>query len=216
MKTVRMTEDLLSYVTQHTNLYDTVQHELVAETERLGGPAIMQVGPDQGAFLTMLTRLLGVRTAVEIGTFTGYSALSIARGLAPGGRLITCEVNPAWAPMATAAWQQAGVADRVDLRIGPALDTIRALDPELVIDLAFVDADKTGYLGYYEELLPRLRPGGALLVDNVLWFGTVVQPPFDGSTTAIREFNDHVRRDDRVDVVVLTIGDGLSLIRKRD
>jgi caffeoyl-CoA O-methyltransferase len=215
MKTVRMTEALYSYVTEHTTLYDDVHRDLVDRTERLGNASIMQVGPDQGAFLTVLTQLMGAREAVEIGTFTGYSSLCIARGLAPGGRLLTCDVRPEWTDIARAAWERAGVADRIELRIGPAIETIRALPAEPVLDLAFIDADKSGYLGYYEELLPRIRPGGAIVADNVLWFGTVATPPFDEATTIIREFNDHVMSDKRVDAVTLTIGDGVLLIRKR-
>lgn len=215
MKTIRMTEDLLSYVNAHTTLFDGVQERLIAETEQLGGPAIMQVGPDQGALLTMLTQLIGARRVLEIGTFTGYSALCIARGLPADGTLTTCEINPEWIPLAWDAWKRAGVAERIQLRIGPALETIRALDPAESWDLAFIDADKTGYVDYYEAVLPRIRPGGVIIVDNVLWFGTVVEPPFDHSTTVIREFNNHVMADDRVDTVMLTIGDGVSLIRKK-
>ncbi|WP_306364899.1 O-methyltransferase [Nocardia sp. CC227C] len=215
MKTVRMTEELMAYVTGHTSLYDDAQRRLVAETERLGGAAIMQVAPDQGAFLTLITQLIRARRVVEVGTFTGYSALCMARGLPADGRLITCEINPDWVPTATAAWERAGVADRIELRLGPALDTLRDLDPDFAIDLAFIDADKSGYIAYYEELVPRMRPGGVILADNVLWFGTVAVPPFDESAELIREFNAHVLADPRVDSVVLTIGDGVNLIRRK-
>ncbi|MFE6921012.1 O-methyltransferase [Nocardia sp. NPDC057663] len=215
MKTIRMTESLMSYVNGHTNLFDDVLAQLVADTERLGSPAIMQVGPDQGAFLTLLTQLSGARRALEVGTFTGYSGLCIARGLPADGLLVTCDINREWTALATTAWRRAGVADRIQLEIGPAIDTIRALDPAISFDIAFIDADKTGYIDYYEEILPRLSPGGVILADNVLWFGTVAEPPFDQSTMAVRKFNDHVLADDRVDVVTLTIGDGVMLIRKR-
>lgn len=148
-------------------------------TARLGPVARMQIGPDEGAFLTLLARLMGARRAIEIGTFTGYSALCIARGLAPGGHLLCCDVDKEWGQIAREAWAQAGVADQIRLRLGPALDTLRALAPDPVVDLAFIDADKENYVAYYEELLPRMRPGGAVLADNVLWRGHVIDPVGD-------------------------------------
>lgn len=214
MKTTKMTEALYSYVTEHTTLFDDVQRELMVNTEQLGGAAIMQVGPDQGAFLTLLTQLMGARKVVEVGTFTGYSSLCIARGLPPEGQLITCDTNTDWTAIAQRAWDRADVADLIDLRIGPAIDTIRSLPSDPTLDLAFIDADKSEYLSYYEELLPRLKPGGAILVDNVLWFGRVADPPSEESTSLIQEFNTHILHDKRVDAAILTIGDGVTLIRK--
>jgi caffeoyl-CoA O-methyltransferase len=166
--------------------------------------------------MTVLTRLLGVKQAVEVGTFTGYSALSIARGLEPGGHLLCCDVSEEWTSLGRQAWERAGVSDRIKLRIGPAIDTLRGLPPEETIDLAFIDADKRSYASYYEELLARLRPNGAILVDNTLWMGTVVDASVtDDDTKAIRAFNDAVATDDRVDTVQLPISDGLTLLRKR-
>jgi caffeoyl-CoA O-methyltransferase len=153
---------------------------------------------------------------VEVGTFTGYSSLCIARGLAPGGRLICCDVSEEWTSIGRRHWEQAAVADRIDLRIAPAVETLRALPKEPSIDLAFIDADKSHYLDYYEEIVERVRPNGVVLVDNVLWSGRVLdQEAKDDDTVAIRAFNDHVVADDRVDVVMLPIGDGLTLARKK-
>jgi caffeoyl-CoA O-methyltransferase len=175
----------------------------------------MQIGPEQGTFMTTLTRAIGARLAVEVGTFTGYSSLCIARGLGSSGRLICCDVSDEWTSIGRKHWEQAGVADRIDLRIGPALDTLRSLPKDAHVDLAFVDANKSGYLDYYEELIPRLRANGVLLADNVLWSGRVIDDTADDEdTVAIRAFNDRVAQDDRVDAVMLPIGDGLTMIRK--
>jgi caffeoyl-CoA O-methyltransferase len=166
--------------------------------------------------MTTLTRLLGVRQALEIGTFTGYSALCIARGLAPGGRLVCCDVSEEWAAIARDAWAEAGVADRIDLRIAPALETIATLPTEAHLDLVFLDADKESYAAYYEALLPRVRPNGVILVDNTLWSGAVIDADrTDPATEAIRAFNARVAADDRVDCVLLAVSDGLTLLRKR-
>jgi caffeoyl-CoA O-methyltransferase len=176
----------------------------------------MQISPDQGAFMTLLTRLVGARFAVEVGTFTGYSSICIARGLADGGRLLCCDVSEEWTAIAKEHWEKAGVADRIELRIGPAADTLRELSPDPPIDLAFIDADKPGYRTYYDEIVPRLRAGGLLLLDNVLWSGNVVDAGDDSENTqAIRAINDHVAADDRVEAVMLPIADGLTICRKR-
>jgi len=188
----------------------------VTGTTTLGPIAGMQVAPEQGAFMTMLTALVGARRAVEVGTFTGYSALCIARGLVPGGRLLCCDVSEEWTAVARDAWDAAGVADRIELRIAPAIDTLRALPVERTIDLAFVDADKPMYGAYADELLDRMRPGGVLMVDNVLWGGAVVDSSAtDENTVAIRAFNDMVASDDRVDAAMIPLGDGLTLLRKK-
>ena len=192
------------------------QQALIEETAALGAVAGMQIAPEQGAFLTVLTRLLGARHAIEIGTFTGYSALCIARGLADDGRLICCDVSEEWTSVGRRAWESAGVADRIDLRIAPALDTLRALEADATFDLAFIDADKPNYANYYEALLPRMRVNGAILVDNVLWDGRVVQADADDeNTVAIRAFNEMLAADTRVETVMLPISDGLTLARKR-
>jgi caffeoyl-CoA O-methyltransferase len=153
---------------------------------------------------------------VEVGTFTGYSSICIARGLADGGRLLCCDVSEEWTAIAREHWDQAGVADRIELRIGPAADTLRALPADPAIDIAFIDADKPGYRTYYEEIVERLRPGGLVLLDNVLWSGNVVDDEDQSeNTVAIRAVNDHVAADSRVDAVMLPIADGLTIARKK-
>ena len=204
------------YAAAHSLAPTEVQRELIAETASLGRVAGMQIGALQGAFMTVLATALRPRLAVEVGTFTGYSALCVAGALEPGAKLICCDVSEEWTSVARRYWERAGVADRIDLRIGPALDTLRALPAEPRIDLAFIDADKLGYLGYYEEILKRLSPGGVILVDNVLWGGAVADPSYrDETTEALRAFNDHVAADSRVGSVMLPIGDGLTMITRR-
>ena len=156
----------------------------------------MQIGADQGQLLTLLTRLAGARRAVEVGTFTGYSSLCIARGLADDGRLLCCDVSEEWTALARRAWDRAGLADRIELRLAPALETLQALPTDVPIDLVFIDADKPGYVAYWDELVPRVRPGGLLLADNVLWSGRVTdEPGDDANLAALRAFNDHVAAD---------------------
>ncbi|GAB3074032.1 O-methyltransferase [Intrasporangium mesophilum] len=189
---------------------------LRAETAALGDPATMQIGEDQGQLLTMLTMLVGARRAVEVGTFTGYSSLCIARGLADGGSLLCCDISKEWTAIGEQAWSAAGLADRIVLRIGPALDTLRSLPEDDLFDLAFIDADKPGYVAYWNELVPRVRPGGLLLADNVLWSGRIADPAdTDRNTDALRAFNDVVATDGRVEAVVLTAYDGLTIARRR-
>jgi len=216
-KSFFLTDDINDYLLGHSAPVDDVQQWLITETRsRLEPQSGMQISPEQGAFMTLLTRLLNVQQAVEVGTFTGYSSLSIARGLAPGGRLICCDISEEFTDIARQGWERAGVASMIDLRIAPAVDTLRALPTDASIDLAFIDADKTGYVAYYGELLPRLRPNGVILVDNTLWGGRITDPGHqDADTLALREFNDMVAADARVEATILTIGDGLTLIRKR-
>jgi len=204
------------YLVAHGTPPDPVLNELIERTKALGPLSGMQIAPEQGAFMTVLTRVIGATSAVEVGTFTGYSALCIARGLAPGGRLLCCDVNEEWTAIGREAWAAAGVADRIELRLAPALETLEALPADAVIDLVFIDADKPNYVNYFEALIPRVRSGGVLLVDNVLWSGRVVEPDADDdNTVAIRAFNDHVAADDRVDAVMLPIADGLTILAKR-
>ena len=215
-KSFSLTAPIHEYLVAHGTPPDAVQQALIERTSALGGISMMQIAPEQGAFMTILTRLLGVGHAVEIGTFTGYSALCIARGMEPDGRLICCDVSEEWTAIARDAWADAGVAERIDLRIAPALETIAALPEDEHIDLVFIDADKENYANYYEALLPRVRRNGAILVDNTLWSGAVIDPERnDESTVAIRAFNDMVAADPRVDTVQLAISDGLTLLRKR-
>ena len=207
---------LWGYVVDHSTKVDPVVARLTEWTLALGGIAAMQIGPDQQAFLTMLTRFAGVTNAVEVGTFTGTSALCLARGLAPGGRLLCCDVSEEWTAIAREAWAEAGVSDRIDLRIAPAIDTLRALPTDPVIDLAFIDADKQGYASYYEELVPRLRPGGWIVADNTLWGGQITDASSaDPSTKALRAYNAHAAADDRVTTVLLAVADGLTISQKR-
>ena len=209
-------EPVALYAAGHSLTPTEVQRELIAETASLGRVAGMQIGPLQGAFMTVLATALRPRLAVEVGTFTGYSALCVASALEPAARLICCDVSEEWTSIARRYWERAGVADRIDLRIGPALDTLRALPPESQIDLAFIDADKSSYRDYYEEIFTRLSPGGVILVDNVLWGGAAADPTIgDDTAEALRAFNDHVAADSRVSVVMLPIGDGLTMITRR-
>lgn len=209
-------EILASYVDAHSTGPDDVQRELIAATAGLGEWSLMQVGTAQGAFMTMLTALLQPRFAVEVGTFTGYSALAVAKALPPGGRLLCCDISQEWTAIARNHWERAGVADRIDLRIGPALDTLKALPTAPQVDMAFIDADKEAYIDYYTELVPRLSERGVILVDNVLWSGQVADlDQTDPATEALRSFNAAVVADERVLVSMLPVGDGLSMISLR-
>jgi caffeoyl-CoA O-methyltransferase len=211
-----LSSDVVSYVQDRVRP-DPVRDWVTEQTAALGRLAAMQIGADQSTLMTLLTQLVGARFAVEVGTFTGTSSLAIARGLSPGGRLLCCDVSEEWTAVAREAWNRAGVADRVELRIGPAVETLRALPADTVIDLAFIDADKPGYLSYITEIVPRLRSGGLLLVDNTIWYGQVVAPTRDDDkdTAAIKAVNDAIAADDRLDSVIMTVGDGLTIARKR-
>jgi caffeoyl-CoA O-methyltransferase len=214
-KSFLLSEEIHRYLIDHGTPPDAILQELTDETvARVGGISVMQVAPEQGAFMTLLTKLIGAKRAIEVGTFTGYSALCIARGLPADGQLICCDTSEEWTSIGQTFWQKAGVADRIDLRIGPALETLRSLPEERSFDLAFIDADKPSYALYYEELLKRIRPGGVILVDNVLWSGTVADPSNqEESTNAIRAFNDLVAADERVETVMIPLSDGLTFIR---
>jgi caffeoyl-CoA O-methyltransferase len=217
MRALSVTAELVDYAVEHGSWpEDEVLRELREETAALGPVSGMQVGPDQGQLLTLLARLVRAARAVEVGTFTGYSSLCIARGLVPGGTLLACDVSEEWTALARKAWARAGVDDRIELRIAPAIETLRALPDRPPVDLAFIDADKGGYVDYWDELVPRVRPGGVLLADNVLWSGRVVDAAGgDDDTGAIRAFNDRVAADDRVDAVVLPAFDGLTIALRR-
>jgi caffeoyl-CoA O-methyltransferase len=212
-----LSAELARYVADHSSQPDAVLVDLIDATQKLGSVAGMQISTEQGAFMTLITRMTGVQTAIEVGTFTGYSSICIARGLAPGGRLIACDVSDEWTTIARKAWMDAGVADRIELRLGPAVDTLAALPADLSVDLAFLDADKGGYRAYYDLLVPMLRPGGVILVDNVLWSGRVVDVTNDEpDTIALRAFNRYVAHDGRVEVAMVPLADGLTIIRKHD
>ena len=215
-RSIDVTADVFAYLVEHGTRPDATYEAIRADTVAAAGPwAGMQIGPDQYALLTLLVQLVGAHLAVEVGSFTGTSGVAIARGLADGGRLVCCDISEEWTAIAQRHWAAAGLADRIDLRVGPALETLAALPAEPAVDFAFIDADKGGYVDYYEALVPRLRTGGLLVADNVLWKGRVVDPSAtDDDTQAIRRFNDHVSADPRCDNLMLAIGDGVTLCRK--
>ena len=205
------------YLLTHCTPADDLLRELAAETRQVTGDAAgMQVSHDEGQLLTMLTRLAGARRAVEVGVFTGYSSICIARGMPDGGHLLACDVSEKWTSIARRYWKRAGLEERIELRIAPALDTLRSLPDEPVLDLAFIDADKGNYPHYYEELVVRLRPGGLIILDNVLRGGNVADPAVqDGGTVAMRRLNDLIAGDGRVESVMLPVRDGVTLARRR-
>jgi len=216
-----LSDDLHDYIVDHGSRQDQVLRRIQEETAAMGEISVMQIAPDQGALITMLCRLLGAREAIELGTFTGYSAICIARGLEPDGRLLACELSEEYAEIAARNFEAAGVADRIEIRVGPAADTLRDLPEAEVFDFGFIDADKTGYPDYYEQVLLRTRPGGLIMVDNVLAAGRVVGADQDldeftsESVGAIRSVNELITADDRVDTVMLGVADGVMLARKR-
>jgi len=210
-----LSAELEEYVAAHSAQPDEVLRKLAEETASVFPDAAeMQIGPDQGAFMTIMTRLIGARRALEIGTFTGYSSICIARGLTGDGKLTCCDVSDEWTSMARRYWQLAGVADRVELQLRPALDTLRGLPRDATFDLAFIDADKPGYIGYWDEVVPRIRAGGVILIDNTLSSGRVADPAVPEDRVPVRAFNDHALADNRVELVLLSIGDGLTVARK--
>jgi len=211
-----MTTALHAYLVAHGTPPDEIQRALIEETQVLGDISIMQIAPEQGAFMTLFAQILGAQRAIEIGTFTGYSALCLARGLTDDGELICCDLSEEWTSVGRRYWEKAGVSHKIDLRIAPAIETLARLPQEPNFDLAFIDADKGGYIAYFEALMPLIRTGGVILVDNVLWMGAVVDAAENSEdTVAIRRFNDLVAADSRVDCVMLPIADGLTLLRKR-
>ena len=205
------------YLLTHCTPADEVLNDLVSATrEAAGSAARMQIAQDEGALLGMLVKLVGARRAVEVGVFTGYSSICIARALPADGHLLACDVSTEWTSIAREYWERAGVADRIDLRIGPAIDTLRALPTDEAFDFAFIDADKVSYPDYYAEIVPRLRSGGLVVLDNVFQGGRTFDPAFrDENQVAIRRMNEIVVQDDRVESVMLAVRDGVTLARKR-
>ena len=218
-KYTALNDELHDYLVEHGAREDDVLRRLREETaERLPDLINMQIAPDQGAFLTMLARLIGARRALELGTFTGYSAICIARGLAEGGTLIACDVSEEWTAIARRYWEEAGVADWIDLRIGPALETLAGLAEDEPFDLAFIDADKSEYPDYYEHCLRLLRPGGLILLDNVLGGGMVVGEVEEGRreyVESIKRTNELIAADERVDLAMVGVADGVTMARVR-
>ena len=211
-----ITGALADYVDANWLRESPLKRRLREETGKMR-QAGMQISAHQGQQMALLARIIGARRAVEVGTFTGYSSICIARGLASGGRLLCCDIREEWTTVARKYWEKAGLSDRIELRLGPAIDTLRSLPGEEMFDLAFIDADKGGYLGYWREVVPRVRPGGLIMVDNTFSHGRVIDAGNDNPLViAVRDFNDHAAADDRVDLVMVPIGDGLTLARKRD
>lgn len=216
-RTEQLSQALHDYALAHSTQPDQILRDLVAETlSRYGeDTAEMQIGPDQGAFMTMLARSVGARSAVEVGTFTGYSAICVARGLADGGHLLCCDVSEEWTSVARQYWERAGLSERIELRLGPAAQTLRGLPAGTSFDLAFIDADKTGYVEYWDLIVPMIRPGGVILVDNTLYHGQVIDLKIQtDNVQGIRRFNGHAKADSRVELVLLPVGDGLTMARK--
>jgi len=216
-RTLRLDDALYDYVLAHSIREHPAQVAL-REATKDHPHAGMQIGPEQGQFMALLARILGARRAIEIGVFTGYSALTVALALPDGGYLLACDVSDEYTRIGKPYWQAAGVAHRIDLRIGPALQT---LDARLAAgetgsyDFAFIDADKTAYDAYYERCLELVRRGGVIAIDNVLWSGSVARPAKTADTQALQALNDKLHHDERIDLSLLPIGDGLTLVRKR-
>jgi caffeoyl-CoA O-methyltransferase len=214
-KFTALDDSLHAYILDHTP-EDEVLARVREETAAMGDIAVMQIAPDQGSFLTLLARAIGARHAIEVGTFTGYSAICIARGLGPAGRLLCCELDEEYAEIASANLEAGGVAEKTEIRIGPALDTLRALPADELFDLGFIDADKETYPEYYEEILARLRPGGIVMLDNVLLRGRVLDPQDDDERAEIvNRLNAAIAADERVDAVMLGVADGITLALKK-
>lgn len=215
-KYVAQDDQIRGYVEAQVSPPDYVQTRLAVRTAALGGISEMRIPHSQGVLLTLLARSIRAHTVVEVGTFTGYSTLALARGVEPHGLVITCDVSPEWTAIAEPAWRDAGVRDRIEQRTGKASDTLTQLPVDLAVDLVFIDADKVSYIDYWELLVPRVRPGGLLLADNVLYGGEAAHDTATGNAKAIREFNAHVRADPRVESVLLTVFDGLTIARKNE
>ncbi len=214
-KSIGISDELHAYVIAHGATPDPITAKLAAETrDILGDLARMQIAPEQAPFMTIMTKALNVKYAVEIGTFTGLSSLSIARGLPDDGRLICCDISDEYTSIARRYWHEAGVDGKIELRIGPAVETLAAMPTEPHIDLAFIDADKTGYPAYWHEVVPRMRKGGVILVDNVLRGGRIVDPPTNDDDAAMVGFNDMVLADTRVQSMIIPFSDGITMALK--
>ncbi|MFI9629591.1 class I SAM-dependent methyltransferase [Streptomyces sp. NPDC052042] len=211
---------LLDYARRVSLRDDDLLRELRELTAGLPGGRVMQVMPEEAQLLALLVRLTGAVQVLEIGTFTGYSTLCMARALPPGGRIVTCDITERWPGVGAPFWRRAGVTDRIDLRVGDAARTLAELrkdEGDQIFDLVFVDADKTGYPHYYEEALALVRPGGLVAVDNTLFLGRVADPEADDpDTVAVRELNQCLFDDERVDIALLTMADGITLARRRE
>lgn len=217
-RTIVVTDTLYEYLLAASLRETDLQRRLREETAA-NPSARMQIAPEQGQFMGLIARMIGARRCLEVGVFTGYSSLAVALALPDDGRIVACDVSEEWTAVARRYWQAAGVAHKVELRLAPAIETLDALiaaGEAGAYDLAFIDADKTNYLAYYERVLMLLRPGGMVMTDNTLWSGRVADPEVgDADTVALRHYNEHLHRDERVDLSLVPIGDGLTLARKR-
>ena len=216
LKFIPLTPKLYEYAVAHGHNGDPVRAELAAETTKLGRVSGMQIAAEQGTLMGILAAAIGARFAVEVGTFTGYSALCVARALPADGKLLCCDVNEEWTSLGRRYWERAGVANKITLKLAPAAETLKALPASHTFDFAFIDADKTNYATYYEEILKRMRPGGLVLLDNVLWSGRILDESVqDDDTQALRKLNDFIAKDTRVEAVMLAVADGLTIVRKK-
>ncbi len=216
LKFIALTPKLYEYVVAHGHNGDPLRAELAAETAKLGRISGMQIAAEQGTFMAILAASIGTRSAVEIGTFTGYSSLCVARALPADGRMLCCDVNEEWTSVARRYWERAGVANKITLKLAPAAETLKALPNSHTFDFGFIDADKSNYMTYYEEILKRMRPNGLIILDNVLWNGAIVDESVkDADTLALRAVNDFVAKDTRVEAVMLAVADGLTIVRKK-
>jgi predicted O-methyltransferase YrrM len=214
-KFISITPELHRYSVEHSSFRDGAVPDIERAGEEMGALASMQIAGDQAAFITIIVRAIGARSALEVGTFLGYGAVAIARGMPEDGQLICCELDEGYAERARAHLAEAGLEERVEFRVGPALETLRAMEPTEQFDFAFIDADKTEYIDYFEETLGRSRPNSLIMVDNTLRDGTVLDPGDSESARVTAELNDRLAEDDRVDVALLGFADGITLARKR-
>jgi caffeoyl-CoA O-methyltransferase len=214
-KFISITPELHRYAVEHSSFRDGVIPDVERAGEEMGDLAAMQIAGDQAAFMTILVRAIGARDALEVGTFLGYGALAIARGLPEDGRLVCCELDEGYAERAREHLRTAGLEERVEVRVGPALESLRAMERTEQFDFAFIDADKTEYIDYFEETLPRMRPNGVILLDNTLRGGSVLDPGDSESARVTAELNDRLATDDRVDVALLGFADGITMVNKR-
>ena len=214
-KFISITPELHRYAVEHSSFRDGVIPDVEQAGEEMGDLAAMQIAGDQAAFMTILVRAIGAHDALEVGTFLGYGALAIARGLPEDGRLICCELDEGYAERAREHLRMAGLEERVEVRVGPALESLRAMERTEQFDFAFIDADKTEYIDYFEETLPRMRPNGVILLDNTLRGGSVLDPGDSESARVTAELNDRLATDDRVDVALLGFADGITMVNKR-
>ncbi|MBL8524490.1 MAG: class I SAM-dependent methyltransferase [Betaproteobacteria bacterium] len=216
-RTLNLDDTLYDYVINHSVREHPAQAAL-REVTRTHSHAMMQISPEQGQFMTLLIKLIGARRTIDVGVFTGYSALTVALALPDNGKVLACDISDDYTRIGKPYWEQAGVAEKIDLKLAPAAETLSAriaAGEAGQYDFAFIDADKTGYDTYYERCLTLLRPGGLIAIDNTLWSGKVALPADDADTKALQALNDKLHADERVDLALLPIGDGLTLARKR-